>query len=421
MPRRRAAICSLYLLLLAGCAQVGPILTPTPLPTATPPRDVSLPIEVELAASDTAGEWSVFGIAEAGDQSIERPSLQITLYDEEGSQIDQRTVDLSPQPLPSGAAWPFGETFQTPSTPVAAEAVLLGDAAAGDPVIPLRSRALRTFTDYQGRTLLLGSLSNADRSAASVRAVGLLGFDPDGQMRQVLEVDLIGSVVEPGQSVPILARLPRGGEDLAWQLFPIAVGADGPPLPVEVLDQVAGWDDQGNPFVTAVVHNKASVALWLTLTGVVQEGDAWLAGETFALPTPLGPGGRLPFSLRLPGVGFPQEDDLRWEIFPAASEATAQPIPLSSEVIGYEPVGSTLILRVRLTNAESGAVRSPAAFASLTDGDGQTVGAAAGGGPPVLASGESAIVTLALPLRGFDLALGQIDILAYGLPEQETP
>jgi hypothetical protein len=95
-------------------------------------------------------------------------------------------------------------------------------------------------------------------------------------------------------------------------------------------------------------------------------------------------------------------------------------MPVPSEVIGYEPAGSTLFLRVRLTGGAVATVHSPAASASITDDEGQVVSAAWAAGPPILAPGDSAVVTLALPLpRGFDLTQGQLDVEGAGLPAPE--
>jgi hypothetical protein len=221
--------------------------------------------------------------------------------------------------------------------------------------------------------------------------------------------------------VPFLALLPRGSEDFEWEVFPIARRAVGSPLTVEILEVLSDRDGQGNPFVSAVVHNNSPEPLWLTLTGVVLEGERWLVGDSFTLPLPLAPGGRAPFALRIPSVGLPQAEAVEWLLVPHTTPAEASPISLPSEVVGYESVGSTLFLRVRITAGEGTTIESPSAYASLTDGEGQIVSAGWGSGPPMLTPGASVEVTLALPLpRGFDLTLGQLDVQAAGLRANES-
>jgi hypothetical protein len=64
--------------------------------------------------------------------------------------------------------------------------------------------------------------------------------------------------------------------------------------------------------------------------------------------------------------------------------------------------------------------RYPSAQATLTGDNGQLVSAGWGVGPPALAPGETAVITLALPLpNGFDLTLGQLNVQAGGLPLNE--
>src|SRR3972149_1259528 len=150
---------------------------------------------------------------------------------------------------------------------------------------------------------------------------------------------------------------------------------------VEILDRRSDQDDQGNPFVTAVVRNQTSEPLWVVLTGIVAHGETWLAGDSLSLPLPLAPGDRAPFSLRLPGVSLPPEGQVEWLIVTRASPAEAGPVTVPSEVIGYEAVGSTLFLRVLLTGGAEG-TRHPSAQATLMGDEGELVSAGWGGGPP---------------------------------------
>ena len=134
---------------------------------------------------------------------------------------------------------------------------------------------------------------------------------------------------------------------------------------------------------------------------------------------PLAPGDRAPFSLRLPGVSLPPEGQVEWLIVTRASPAEASPVTVPSEVIGYEAVGSTLFLRVLLTGGAEGR-RHPSAQATLMGDEGELVSAGWGVGPPALGPGETAVITLALPLPSeFDLTLGQLDVQGGGLPLNE--
>ena len=117
---------------------------------------------------------------------------------------------------------------------------------------------------------------------------------------------------------------------------------------------------------------------------------------------------------------MPPEGQVEWLIVARASPAEAVPVTVPSEVTGYEAVGSTLFLRVLLTAGAEMGTRYPSAQATLTGDDGQLVSAGWGVGPPALAPGETAVITLALPLPSdFDLTLGQLDVQGGGLPVNE--
>jgi hypothetical protein len=382
--------------------------------------ELSLPVSAELALSSTSGEWLVFGLAGEVSQAIEDPHVQIVLRDGAGAEIARRTIEVPVDPLLPASAWPFREPFRPPGAPASVEATLLGNPAALPAGPDLEGRVLRTFLDAEGRTVALGSLENVGTTEAFVDRLGLVGRDSTGAIREVLDVMPAAIRIDSDDQVPFLAPLPPGGEDLEWEAFPIASAIDGPRLTVEIRDTHSARDDQGNPFVTAFVHNGSSQPAWLVLTAIAQEGTSWLAGDSISLPVPLAPGGRAPFSLRLPGIGLPEQDEIEWLIVARASLAGDGPVMVPTEVIGYEAVGSTLLLRVRLTGLEQAATLFPSAQGTLMDGEGRIVSAGWGDGPVTLAPGETAVVTLALPLpRGFDLTLGQLDVQGAGLSSNE--
>ena len=383
--------------------------------------ELSRPVEAGLVHLATAsGEWLVLGIAGEAAQAIEDPHVLIVLRDAAGAEIARRTIEIPADPLPSTSAWPFREPFRPATPPASVEATLLGNPAALRVGPDLTGRVLRTFLDAQGTTVALGALANLGPTEAIVERLSLLGRGATGEIREVLDVEPAAARLSSKETVPFLALLPRGSEDLAWEVYPIARAVDGPPFTVEILERRSDQDDQGNPFVTAVVRSLSSEPLWVVLTGIVADGEAWLAGDSLSLPLPLAPGDRAPFSLRLPGVSLPPEGQVEWLIVARATPAEAGPVTVPSEVTGYEAVGSTLFLRVLLTAGAEIGTRHPAAQATLTGDDGQLVSAGWGVGPPALAPGETAVITLALPLpAGFDLTLGQLDVRAGGLPLNE--
>jgi hypothetical protein len=240
-------------------------------------------------------------------------------------------------------------------------------------------------------------------------------------MQEILDAAPGADRIEANAAAPFLAVLPPGSEALEWEVFPIARTATGPRLNVAIRDVHADRDDQGNPFVTAGAQNNSGLPLRLTLTAVAQVGRTWLLGESLSLPVPLAPGDFAPFSLRVPGVGLGLEDEIDWVIEARAEPAEAGPISIPSEVVGYEPLGSTLLLRVRLTGVDGVSIEHPSAMATLLDEEGRIVSAGWNEHTASLAPGESADVPLALPLpAGFDLTLGQLDVHGSGLKGSQS-
>ena len=420
MPSSRQPVPALaFLLVLTACSSPTEEAALPPSPTTTPVYELSLPVEAELALPSDSGEWLVLGIAGEAAQAIEDPHVLIVLRDGAGAEIARRTIEIAVDPLLPTSAWPFREPFRPATPPASVEATLLGNPTTLREVPDLTGRVLRTYLDAQGTTVALGALANPGPTEAIVERLGLVGRDATGEIREVLDVEPAAARLDSEETVPFLAPLPHGSEDLEWEVYPIARAVDGPPLTVEILDRRSDRDDQGNPFVTAVVRNRTSEPLWVVLTGVVADGETWLAGDSLSLPLPLAPGDRAPFSLRLPGVSLPPEGQVEWLIVTRASPAEAGPVTVPSEVIGYEAVGSTLFLRVLLTGGAEGR-RHPSAQATLMGDDGELVSAGWGVGPPTLAPGETAVITLALPLPSdFDLTLGQLDVRGGGLPLNE--
>jgi hypothetical protein len=417
-----AAAAPLFLLVLAGCVAPSPVAEPSPSPTPTPAYELAVPMTAELAAPSESDEWIVFGLAGATSQAVEDPHVLIVLRDEAGAEIARRTIELPTDSLPPSSAWPIREFFRPPSPPASVEATLLGNSATLPASPEVAAQILRTFLDAQGRTIALGLLANSSPAEATVDRLGMLGRDERNGMREVLYLEPVLDRIGPGDRVPFLVLLPLGSEDLEWEVFPIARNTYGSRLPVAILEVRSDRDDQGNPFITAIVHNASQEPAWLFLTAIALDGEEWIAGDSLSLPVPLSAGGRAPFSLRLPGVGLPAEDPVEWLIVAQARPADTGPVVVSSEVVDYSTVGSTLFLRVVLTGGETPGTLSPSARAMIRGEEGQVVSAGWGAGPPSLAPGETAVVTLALPLPGgFDLTLGQLDVQGAGLPLTDPP
>jgi hypothetical protein len=386
------------------------------LPTPTPAYDLRLEADAVLVPGAAGGDWLVVGLALAGDEAVRSPHLVISLKDATGAEISRRSVEIPPDPLPPGAAWPFLESFRPPAPPSTVDATLLGLAVSGQAAARINGEVLRIFLDAQGGSVALGSLTNGATGPVLIEHVRLLGKDTAGAMQAVLDVTPARRELAAGEVTAFLADLPPRSEPLEWEVHAIAAAVDGPAQAIEILDVYATEDDQANPFVTAVLRNDSEDARWVTLTAVARRGEVWLSGDSFSLPVPLAPGERAPVALRVAGAGLPDDEQVEWLLIPDSTMAESGSVPVASEVVAFSPVGSTLFLRVRLTGGDAPAVK-PAAYASIATDDGRTVSAAWAAGPATLTPGQTSVVTLALPVPGgFELTQGQVDVRAAGIP-----
>jgi hypothetical protein len=404
------------MLLVAACTPAPLPPSPAPTPTATPDFTLNLDVEASLRPAPLPGEWIVTGLALAGPNDVETPRLSLVLRDSTGAELDRRTVDVQPDPLPAGASWPFRETFALETTPSTVHARLQGDSgnAAQRPL--LQGEVLRTFIDSRGGTVALGSLANEATRQAFVTSLRVAGRDAAGALQEVLDVRPARRQLEPGEVTPFLAALPPEAEALEWEVYSIAAFGDGSDPAIEIVEQTSADDDQGHPFVTTVLRNISEDPRFPAITGILGHEDAWLSGEAFELPVALAPGEQAAISLRVPGLGLSPEAEIEWLLVTDSTAAEGRSIPVASEVIDFQPLGSTLVLGVRLTAGQR-PVGQPAVQAALIGENGVTLSAAWGAGPAALGPGESAVVPLALPIpRGFDLAQGQLDVRAVGLP-----
>ena len=343
----------------------------------------------------------------------------IVLRDTSGAEVSRRTIEIPADPLPMGSAWPFREVFRPPAPPTSVEASLVGNPAPAETSVLAVGEIVRTFSDGQGSIVALGRLTSSAPGEARLEALRLLGHDASGRMSDILEVEPASTSIGPLEALPFLARLPRGGESLRWEAYPILRPGNIAAPAVRFSDLESYQDDQGNPFVTAVARNDAPGPVWLTVTGLILDGDEWLGGVSASLPFPLAPGERLSMSLRVPraSLGLLDAGEVRWQLLPRTAPADGSPVPLASEVIGYEPVGSTLLLRIRLTGVEGGVVLNPSAYASITGDQGRVLSTSWAAGPSALGPGEESVVTLAIPLpAGFELEESELNIRAVGLP-----
>ena len=403
------------LTLLAACAPAVSPTPATPRPTATPAFDVVTPIEAAFQESGRPGEWQVVGLARDDHETLVDPHVEIVLRDASGAEA-RRTIALPSDPLPAGAGCPFLEIFRSPPSPTTVQATLLGDRGpSGNPGPIVTGKIVRTFLGARGIPTVLGSLTNPGARPLTVAGVRLVGRDAAGGLQAVVGADPGATWLEPGATTPFLARPLSTAQGLSWEVYTIsAIGAGSPPE-VEILDQVSARDAQGNPFVTATVLNPADRPVHLAMSAVASSDEGWLAADSIELPAPLAPGERASFSLRLPGGGLPPE--IEWNLVAGATTSDVAAVVLPSEVVGYEPAGSTLLLRVRLTGRPGATVLVPSASAWLSDDAGEVVSAGWGSAAGPLTSSQAVVVTVALPLPdGLDLSLAEVDVRGVGVP-----
>ena len=424
-PWRALTAAVLPAALLAGCRAPTPLV---PSPSAAAPEAATPVVQIlshaRLRESNRPGEWLVLGIAEnTGEQDLQNPQVRIVLRDEAGNEIARRTAPLPTDRLAAGAAWPYREPFRPSPAPSSVEAQLMGDPIPPEGTPLLKAEHVRVFIDDQGLPTALGRLTNLSNESVIVETVRVVGSESSGDLATVVDAQPAFMGLPPDTPVPFLASLPVSGADLDWEAYALAQAGAIPRSGAEIVDIEYHDDDQGNLFVTAALHNTSPIPLWVRLTGLMLEDGAWLAGVPAEIPVPLSPGELVPFTLRGPGADSAaspsdtsESPTIAWQLFAETEAAERSPMPIALEVIGYEPVGSTLFLRVRLTAPVSAAIDRPTAFATINGPDGSLLSAGWSSGPILLGSGQEAVVTVPIPLPSdLDLTQVQFDVRASGL------
>lgn len=420
-PRRLLLAPACALMWLAACSVLP---TPTSQPAEPTARPVpspafSIPVDVSVREGPGAGEWTVLGLARTGTEALTDPRLLFVLLDRAGAEIERRTIEIPIDHLPRDTAWPIRAVFQPSSKPESATARLQGDPTTALPAAEAAAEVLGTFIDDQGRVMALGRLKSVGDGPVEILGLRLLGWSEDGAITEVVEAESALSIVSEGTPAPFFARLTETEEGISWEAFPLVRPADRD-LPEVSVDAVEVFtDDQGNPFVTARVVNTSDSPVTIRATGVLREGAAWLAGRTVEIPMPTLPGETALVTIRVPATALNRGADpegVEWDLFLDAREAAAGSITIPGEVVGYEPAGSTLVLRVRVSGPPDTPLERSAVAATLRSEAGQVV-SGAWSDVSALGPGEETVVILSLALpRGFDLTASILDVTATGTP-----
>jgi hypothetical protein len=399
----------------AACAVPPPDLQATPsaviAQTATPP--VQIAVAVRLLQGDGPGQGTVVGLVPPSEESVVHPRLLLRVLDGAGNPLDSRTLDLPVDPLPAGAGWPFVEHFNLASPPRSADATLVGDATLpGIPAV-LSAQTVRTFVDVQGQPSILGRILPSTGHPQRLARLGLLGVDSTGGWIDVLEAAPGRSLLSGDSPIPYLAVVPAGTDAVRWEAYPVVVPVEGSVPDVAVSESAGYTDKQGNFFVTAVATNRSALPVRLRLTAVLSENGAWLTGQTREIPVAVAAGERAAVTFLSPASDrAPVEDETEvdWRIVAEAEPAPQAAEPLAVEVIGYEPVGSALNLRV---GARLPASKAASVAGVLRTEDGAAISADWAPLEPI-DSGPQAVAVLTLPLPGgFDLTRAELSVQGW--------
>lgn len=411
------------LLTLAACTGLPlPAPSPTPaVPTLTLSPSIVISAEAVLQPGPGVDEWTVLSLPRSGDAAVGEPRVLIVVFDPSGAEVERLLIDIPLDPLPPRTAWPIRETFQSSTSPASATVSLIGEPGSATASPRVLSEIVTIFVDSSGTPAALGRLEIVGDSAVEILGLHLLRRSEDGTITDILDAAPALSILPAGSETPFLARMPEAGSQEAWEPFLLARPANDPSPRVSLMAAESFTDDQGNPFVTLQLENTSPSPVWIRLTGVLRRGERWLAGREIDIPSPIPVRETAAVSLLLPATAIGESvepDSVDWEVFLDASPAGAEPVAVPIEVLSYEPAGSTLVLRVRLS-APPETPLDRGAITAVLRSEGGPVVSASWAGISNLGAGESAVVVVSLPLpSGFDLMASALDVSGSGLPSR---
>jgi hypothetical protein len=362
-----------------------------------------------------------------GSTPIQDVSLRVSLIDDQGTTLEQTKVPLAVPVLAGHGEVPFSAEFKARAgTRVEVEIVSYGIAQS--PPLPLQIEVVRRTKTGDGQLAVMGRLTNP--GADPIRVVGLVlsATDADNVLAGLSSNWFGLTGLAPKQGAPFLALLPAGSDPVHLTGYAAAEAFASPAAsPIEIsAGPTLRMDDQGNPIVLAVLHNRAQgPALARLLVSLTGDGGPASAG-VYDSPIPLEPGEMRPVALTdFPGLvpqlvsGAQHLDTLRAQGLIDMAGSLAEPetvVTIKVEITAYESVGGSLLVHGTAHNQSGEPVFQPTAIGALrsTSGEVWSAGEASLGGPLPSGSQKEFLIVMPRP-SGVEPSQGEFDFRGLGL------
>jgi hypothetical protein len=406
----------------------APVL-PTQPATLPPTPQVAVIEDVNLKPGASQGDWIVVGSL-SNDSAMKLSALEIkvSLFSDDDALIAHQVISAALQHLASGESSPFIARFTELDLPARAEAEIVSYQTSIFTRGELEINDLTSTPTEDGGLAIFGRLTNQSTMSLAIHRLGLTTVGPETGLLDITASNVHLTTLEPAETSHFLAVMASDPGNADLIPYYDATATVHPTYPVLTLSQEPSlkFTAQGNPFVVGEIHNPDDQPRWATFLVELMLDDETFGLASITPPTPLGPGENRAFTVAsFPGLRSKlagqatQPDDIRVEITydpRASSPSDATFFPLDLNINLYETIGSSLIVRGKVSNTGPEAVQSAIVQAAvrLTSGEPLTAGWLVAA--DALGVGESVefILPLTLP-QGADPAMSEYDFQAAGL------
>jgi len=419
---------------LIGCNPSAPRVTPTPtsIPTLDPtPGETKSVIETitvtKVHLYDDDNEIVAAGLLE-NDSSDSWGDIQVEvrLYNSANSVVDERMTQPTLSSLAPGEVSPFFVRFPNSNQADHAEAAVIQTEPAIGERIDFSVTELETRAATDGMIEVMGEIKNLSYGHAAIENAGVVIFDEDDPLIEIVPITLRQTYVNPRGFTPFIVRIPPQNAEASREYFVSLIEIDEPDTPtITILEEpILHYTAQGTPYLIGTFINTSNRAQWASALALVEHDGRLTYMFDVSSPIPLAPDEKRPFHVNLSEIAplldeGSREGDvaIQWVVEPVQSrEAQKRPTYLDLDIDQIETIGSTVYYRGSISNPYDVEIENPSILGALRTVHGDLV--SAGWAQPArnLIPGETLTFTLALDLpegsNSWDL---EIDLQALGV------
>jgi hypothetical protein len=274
---------------------------------------------------------------------------------------------------------PFLVSFPAQSSPESIILEVVNFQISGAEDATLEAEITGTTRTPEGKTILVGWITNLENNPAQIHHFYLLTIDSSDQPTAFNSASLVPSSVSSHQRIPFLFALDQVQGQGSVSFHPIIDATIipnwlEPPFSLPQYPEIT-LDPQDNLILPGIIQNTDEISRWISAVVVLRYEDQIVSMASLNPPFPLGPGESRAFGLtdfpgwrtRLNELGG-HPDDISIEVFfdpLGCSEFKGQLHHLSVEIHGFETTGSTLLIKGSASNPSPQTLSLPSIQAEI--------------------------------------------------------